>query len=362
MKLVLRLAAFGLLLLLGAAALLYWKFWPESPAPAAVGVTAAASPVVASPVPKGGLEAAVRAIMPQAGLFKPEWLQYSGDTWNLRIPRRRDPKSLGLFVKAALEAEGVSLTAYEDRDFPQWHGFYIEADGEKLVAVADKAPALAICIDDWGYHEKVLAQMVNFPGHLTTAILPGLPFSRTIAEASFKAGHEVILHLPVEPLRKMPMLPGTLLVGMPLTQVDQLLDEHAATVPHMDGLNNHEGSKGSADPALMDAVCAWLHGKDEFFLDSMTNPKSVVLASARKAGIPYAARRVFLDDVDQPAAIETQMRQAIAIALKSGSCIAIGHPKLNTMTVLTQMAALCEDQGIDLVRVSDLTYFDLPRP
>lgn len=333
----------------GLAGLAYWQFTRLSPPPPPPAAPAA------TPAPQGGnLEALVRAQMPAAGLFREDWLRHDEQGWNLKIPRKRDARVLGEFLKARLQPRN-----FEWREFSQWRGFAFELGGEKLTAVQDKGPALALVIDDWGYHTKVLEAMKAFPTRLTVAVMPGLPHSRECAEAAFAAGHEVILHLPMEPLRPMPMLKGTLMVGMPDSEVTTLLDRHAESVPHMSGLNNHEGSKGSADTALMRSVCAWLASHGEYFLDSKTSAQSVGEAEAKRAGIPYEARRVFLDNVDEPKAIEKSAREAFAIAKKTGSCIAIGHPRPNTLAVLTRLAPEFVEAGVDLVRASELTHYEM---
>jgi polysaccharide deacetylase 2 family uncharacterized protein YibQ len=153
------------------------------------------------------------------------------------------------------------------------------------------------------------------------------------------------------------MLPGTLKPGMPEERVLDLMDRHASSVPHMSGLNNHEGSKGSADTALMQTVAAWLKSHGGYFLDSKTSPKSVGEREAALAGVPYASRRVFLDNLDSPAAIEKAFRQALEIAAKSGSCIAIGHPRKNTLETLTRLAPEAAVRGVELVAASELTLF-----
>jgi polysaccharide deacetylase 2 family uncharacterized protein YibQ len=350
----------ALLLLCGLAAA--WRFgaWRQAPAPAPEGVPAPAGTAGPTAAAQGRMEAAVRAWMPGAGLFRPDWLLKDKDGWNLRLPRLRDAKAIGESLQGYLQGQGAAPTVFEWRDFPQWRGFYLELDGEKLVAVQDRSPALALVIDDWGYHTKVLEAMKHFPAHLTIAVLPGLPYSSLCAQAAFDSGHEVILHLPMEPMRRMPMLKGTLMVGMPAAEVLAWMDRHELSVPHMTGLNNHEGSKGSADTPLMRTVCGWLKSRGEFFLDSKTIASSVGEAEARRAGIPYAARRVFLDNVDEPSAIEAKAREALAIAQKTGSCIAIGHAKENTMAVLSRIAPEFLGSGVDLVRVSDLTLYRMP--
>ncbi len=218
------------------------------------------------------------------------------------------------------------------------------------------APAarLGIVLDDWGYHTKLLPRLSAFPGRLTVAVLPGLDHSRECAQAAHAAGHEVILHLPVQPEGNLPLVPGTLMVGMGEAEVAALCERHAATVPYMAGLNNHEGSRGSADIKLMGAVARWLKGRGGYFLDSLTTPKSVIPQAARAAGLPWARRKVFLDNVDTLAAVEAEAERALKAALKDGSCIAIGHPRANTLAALEKLAPRLKALGVELVPASAL--------
>jgi polysaccharide deacetylase 2 family uncharacterized protein YibQ len=339
--------AFVALALLGALA--FWQYRRLKAVPS-------------GPLPESGpargaaetLEPALRALMPQAGLFREDWLSKDGKALSLDVLRNRDLKVLGEFFKSRLKPD-----SFEWLNDAKTKGFSLELGGEFLLATQDSAPVMALVIDDWGYHTRVLEAMKHFPGRLTIAVLPGLAHSRECAEAAFAAGHEVILHLPMEPEQKMPLTDGTLMVGMAPSDVGVWMDKHALSVPHMSGLNNHEGSKGSADAALMKSVCGWLSQHGGYFLDSKTSAKSLGEAEARSAGIPYAARRVFLDNVDQPGAIEKAAREALALAKKNGSCIAIGHPRENTLAVLARLAPEFEKAGVKLLRASDLTRFEL---
>jgi hypothetical protein len=226
------------------------------------------------------------------------------------------------------------------------------------VTVAPPAgPLLAICIDDWGYLVVPVRRLdsgLKFP--LTTAILPNLPYSVAAAEASYAAGHEVILHCPVQSVKSIGREKGTLLVGMSAQQAHDLVAGHWASVPHLVGMNNHEGSAGSADRALMDGAAQFLKEKGAYFLDSVTTPKSVIPQAAKAAGVPWARRRVFLDNVDSVAAVTAQFKLAVASARKNGSCIAIGHPRKATLDVLEKLAPQLEAQGVHLVKVSALVH------
>jgi len=218
-------------------------------------------------------------------------------------------------------------------------------------------PKLAICIDDWGYLAapvKRLEAGLKFP--LTTAILPNLPYSVASANASFAAGHEVILHCPVQSVKSIGREKGTLLVGMSAQEAHDLVAGHWAAVPHLVGMNNHEGSAGSADRTLMDGAAAFLKERGAYFLDSVTTPKSVIPAAAKAAGVRWSRRRVFLDNVDTVAAVTAQFQQAVALARRNGSCIAIGHPRKATLDVLEKLAPQLEAQGVHLVKVSALVH------
>lgn len=219
-----------------------------------------------------------------------------------------------------------------------------------------RGPLLAIVIDDWGYQGKPVQTLAQLGVLITVSVLPHHAYSAKAAETGHAAGDEVILHCPMQAQGKVTPEKGTLRAGMPAAEALKLLQSHWAAIPYVDGLNNHEGSKATEDPALMAVVADFLKGKGAFFLDSVTTAKSVVPAAARAAGIPWAARRVFLDNDEKPEVIRKQLRQAVALAKKHGSCIAIGHPHASTLAVLQEDGPALASEGIQLVPVSALVH------
>jgi polysaccharide deacetylase 2 family uncharacterized protein YibQ len=222
------------------------------------------------------------------------------------------------------------------------------------VPTVDASPRLALVIDDWGYQSKPIEALAHLGFPITTAILPHLAFSQKAAEASFAAGNEVILHCPMQAKGKVKAEAGTLKAGMDPAQALGLLAGHWDSIPHVVGLNNHEGSLASEDAVLMAAVAGFLKEHNGYFLDSVTTAKSAIPQAAQAAGIPWAKRRVFLDNVDTAASVRKQLLGAARLALKQGSCIAIGHPRPNTLAVLEEEGPALQAQGIRLVHVSEL--------
>src|SRR6185436_18332348 len=98
-----------------------------------------------------------------------------------------------------------------------------------------------------------------------------------------------------------------------------------------DGINNHEGSKFTADRAALAPIIGALADRGLFFLDSRTSAQTQAVVTARAFGVASAGRDIFLDDTDRPDAIDAQLRQTERIARAQGVAIAIGHPRSNTI-------------------------------
>lgn len=182
---------------------------------------------------------------------------------------------------------------------------------------------LAIIIDDAGYDLADLQPFLDLPMPLAVAVLPNLPHSTEAARRVRAAGKELLLHLPMEPEGGEDPGPGALLTTHPAVEIERLLDAALASVPGAVGVNNHMGSKATADPAFMDVLLDALGRRALFFVDSRTTSLTVAAAEAERLGVPYLARKVFLDVVD--GGIERSLAAAVDAALQGGSVVAIGH-------------------------------------
>lgn len=216
-------------------------------------------------------------------------------------------------------------------------------------------PRLAIIIDDMGHDrastEAVLA--LDFP--LTVSVLPHLPLSTEVAEKAQRRGDQVLLHLPMQSEAdgaKPEQI--ELRVGMNAAQVDSALAGMLETVPHAAGVNNHQGSRATSDPVLMQALMPALRQRGLFFIDSRTDVKTVAYDTAERDGVRAASRKVFLDDVQSRDAILKQLQLAARDARRDGFSIAIGHPRASTIAALREGVPHLQSQGIQLVFASDL--------
>jgi polysaccharide deacetylase 2 family uncharacterized protein YibQ len=231
------------------------------------------------------------------------------------------------------------------------------------LSAARRAPAvhggensrLAIIIDDLGYDRSAADALLALGFPLTVSVLPHLPLSSEVAEEAYRRGDEVMLHLPMQsesPTAKTEEV--ELRVGMNTKQVDSALAGMLETVPHAVGVNNHQGSRATADPALMAELMPELRRRGLFFVDSRTLASTVAYDTAERFGVRAASRKVFLDDSAKPEAILRQLELAARDAQRDGSAIAIGHPRPETIAVLAQGLPGLESRGLRLVFVSEL--------
>ena len=101
-------------------------------------------------------------------------------------------------------------------------------------------------------------------------------------------------------------------------------------------------------------VAVVLAERHVFFVDSRTSAATVAERETSAAGVPTARRDVFLDDVADVAATESQLRRAAALAKEHGSAIAIGHPRPTTLLALRSLLGELAGDGITLVLARDL--------
>ncbi|MFJ4065476.1 divergent polysaccharide deacetylase family protein [Pseudomonas sp. NPDC089996] len=223
-----------------------------------------------------------------------------------------------------------------------------------LAGVAQAAPAnkayLSIIIDDLGQSPERDSRTLALPGPVTMAIMPDTPHATDFAHQAHKAGKTVILHMPMDPATG----PYAWHPGIPLEELARRLDAALAKVPYAAGINNHMGSRMTAQREPM----AWLMGELQrrhlFFVDSRTSAATVAAAEAQAQGLAHVSRDVFLDDVRTTEAINGQLQQGIALARKQGSAVLIGHPYPQTLEVLERELPRLKGQGIELIRLQQM--------
>ena len=117
------------------------------------------------------------------------------------------------------------------------------------------------------------------------------------------------------------------------------------------GVNNHMGSRFTADRASMAPVLAELHRRGLLWLDSRTTPNSAGIGLAQELKMPWVGRDVFLDNEETVAAVKAQLAKTEQVAKRQGYAVAIGHPHDATIEALASWLPDVQKRGFVLVPV-----------
>lgn len=226
---------------------------------------------------------------------------------------------------------------------PAWLRYAVAAD-------PGARPMIAVVIDDFGVNRAASRRMLALPGPLTISIMTYAGEPAALAQAVRLAGHEVMLHMPMEPMaRSENPGPKALLTGLDQAE---LLDRIRWGLDRFDGfvgLNNHMGSRFTAAEPGMRLLLQEVRDRGLLFLDSMTTGRSVGRRLALEFGIPFIKRDIFLDHHPGLGSAAAQLRKAEALALKRGYAVVIGHPRPDTIAALAAWLPLAVERGFAIV-------------
>lgn len=216
---------------------------------------------------------------------------------------------------------------------------------------------LAIILDDLGNDRRAADEVFNLPYPLTISVLPNHEHSREIAQEAERRGYQVILHLPMQSVANEKPEAQELRPGMLSGEVSKLVNQFLQDTPGAVGVNNHQGSEATSDPALMRELMPVLRDHHLFYIDSRTTAATVAYETAQSSRIPSAFRNVpFLDDVTEVGAVRKQLELALRGAREKGEAVAIGHPHPATLQALREVLPNAQSQGVHLTFASELVH------
>ena len=232
----------------------------------------------------------------------------------------------------------------------------------------DKAPdvtaqvpmrgVIGLIIDDFGYrNDHVSNGFLNLSGKLTYAIIPGHEYSQLFSKKAYDAGYEIIVHMPMENIGKTYGEEEYAL--MSYFQDDEIKDRINSAfdqLPESIGLNNHQGSRGTADSRVMTLLAGVIKEKKKFFIDSRTTRNSLAETTMRKYNVQTNKRDIFLDNELDEEIINTQLLKLAELSEEKGIAIGIGHVKPQTLSVLEREIPVLQKKGFRFEFVSRLVY------
>jgi hypothetical protein len=223
-------------------------------------------------------------------------------------------------------------------------------------AAAGDAPKLALILDDLGEQRVAGERALRLPASVALSYLPASPHTAAQAARGAANGHEILLHLPLQAENPRATDARALSVTATPARIARTLSVAMAQLPQAVGVNNHQGSRFTADFGAVDALMralASLPGTP-YFIDSRTTAATRAFARARALRIPAAERHVFIDAQRGEAAVRQGWQRWLAHARREGRALAIAHPYPETLALLEAELPRLRAQGYKLVPPSEL--------
>ncbi|MEM9494449.1 MAG: divergent polysaccharide deacetylase family protein [Pseudomonadota bacterium] len=224
---------------------------------------------------------------------------------------------------------------------------------------APQKPKIIIVFDDMGIDKYAFERILALPGPITLSFLPYALDVNAMAERIRRNGGEIMLHLPMEPLGRADPGPRALKTGVSRTDFLRDLEWNLSRIDGVVGVNNHMGSRLTADEEAMKTTLAAIDRRGLFFLDSLTTGASAVRSAGATVGADVLVRDIFLDADLGKEAVYQQLKALEEIARKTGYAVAIAHPRADTIDVIGPWLTSAPMRGFELAPIS--TLLDIER-
>ena len=142
--------------------------------------------------------------------------------------------------------------------------------------------------------------------------------------------------------------PGAITIDLTNNEVRKRVNEAIDAVPHAVGMNNHMGSKVTADARVMRIILEVCKERGLYYLDSKTTSKSVVATLANELQVPYLENELFFDEQYTTKHIIQQANLLMNKIEVDNEIIAIGHVGVageKTASVLKQYVPLVMEKA-----------------
>lgn len=243
--------------------------------------------------------------------------------------------------------------------------FSFTMQGEATTTTPPKK-VLAIVIDDFGNDMEGTEEMLNLPIPLTVAVMPFLPTTEKDAKLAHAKGHEVIVHMPMEPKRgkKSWLGPGAITTDLSDAEIRKRVESAIDNVPHAAGMNHHMGSKVTEDERIMRIILEVCKEKNLYYLDSKTAEDSVIPKLAKELSVPFLENDLFFDHIYSEQHIYRQASKVAKNLLEHEQIIAIGHVGVTGDRVVSALKSYIPryQKEAELVTLSQLITMPFLKP
>lgn len=210
---------------------------------------------------------------------------------------------------------------------------------------------ISLILDDAGENMALARQCMDLPYPVIFSIWPESTHAVMVAVLAHEKGLPVYLHQPMEALprngQKVDIGKSGLYTSMTYEQMRDVLYQNLLSLPYVQGMNNHMGSKFSLDKNAIIKFYKAVQDIKPYFLvlDSITTPQSKIYRIGKENGFLVAKRDIFIDNEADKKSILQELDHAHELAKKHKRVVVIGHVRKATVQALKEWQAY-KDQNI----------------
>jgi uncharacterized protein len=265
-------------------------------------------------------------------------------------PPGKETRPRGEMKKSAVKKDAGILASKRD--------YHRERESVIVIPDVKETRQIAILIDDIGQDMEALHDLLTIDAALSFAVLPYSLHSGEAARTLHRSAREILLHLPMEPQSYPKERPGegALFLSMSDKEIRRQFQKDLEAVPFARGVNNHMGSRFTEDAGKMTVIMTELKEKGLYFVDSRTTKDSKAQDAADRIGVPFLARKIFIDN-DQ--SYEASLQNLTGVLHDPGMkgdrpLLFIGHPHPSTILAIRNAVPMLRAKGVKIVPVSKI--------
>ncbi len=219
----------------------------------------------------------------------------------------------------------------------------------------DGRPRIALVVTDLGLAAALTDQAINYlPGPVTLAFNPFAENLPRWVEQARRAGHEVLINLPLEASGTQPRDAGSSPASAPVTADESLgrLDWALARASGYVGVASFMGAGVNGGEDVLRPVLTTLRDRGFIYVDRQTGPRATALRLASELGVPRAVADRQLDAEPTREAIEARLGEIERQARESGFAVALVRPHSISFERLAIWQTTLDAKGIALAPIT----------
>ena len=216
-------------------------------------------------------------------------------------------------------------------------------------------PTVSIIVGGLGTNpSRTLAAINELPPEVTLSFVPTTDNLRGWVRRARRAGHEVLIELPMEPYdygRQRPH-PQVMKADFSAAENTERLASLLALTPGYVGVMNYMGDKFATNSEAVDPVLAALSDKGLAMFEDGRLRRSEFDQGARKANLAFGKATAWIDARPGADEISQQLLLLETAALEQGGALGTGMPFPVTFDILKEWLPTLEGKGIALAPAS----------